>query len=620
MNRELDLQSEEFGPLGNITGQGASRTLGRPSLPLLQVLVRETVQNSIDAAQRDSKLIDFRISTETKSGTDLRKIRTLFAAAEHRAELPLAELFSSNSITTLTLSDRGTYGLDGPTRANDHSGSERRNFVNFFRNIGQAGISAGKGGTYGYGKSVLFVASRLSTILVYTRVKSSAGPRTRLMGMTLCPSDEAADPENEKFTGRHWWGSKSPDEIVEPLLSSEADDIALSIGFVSFDEEFGTQVMILEPQLESADLEKVTAHLLSYALLYAWPWTCGLGRTSTRLRLSGLVNGREMATPTIEEYAGLTEMADALRHLVADEVTDSSAGSGIFDINCGAPKKALGKLAIRRFFRAEKPSLPDVAFSQPEQRTSRHIAWMRDARLVVKYAEGPEPPSPDVEYAGVFCTDADPEVEQAFTDAEPPTHDDWSPDFVRVKQHQTFVRVGVRRIKEQVQEFVEPRRTTTADSSGESSAWFASGLASLLPSTPGERPGLAAGNGSTSRSASAPRPRNPLEFSGDQAWEWHRGEPRVTLRYTKSGGAIQSPKVVMARLSTLVGDGAEVENEPPIMAVSPEIIGWRDSDGLYVSTSGRIDIERILGDSIWLVVAAPADSAVTVQLRFEAAD
>lgn len=51
----------------------------------------------------------------------------------------------------LVISDRGTSGLDGPVRADLPVGKgEKRNFVDFLRNVGQPPSAEGGGGTFGY--------------------------------------------------------------------------------------------------------------------------------------------------------------------------------------------------------------------------------------------------------------------------------------------------------------------------------------------------------------------------------------------------------------------------------------------------------------------------------------
>src|SRR5205814_764634 len=48
------------------------------------------------------------------------------------------------------------------------------------------------------------------------------------------------------------------------------------------------------------------------------------------------------------------------------------------------------------------------------------------------------------------------DVEKAFALSEPPTHDDWVPETLEDRHHKTFVRVGLRRIKEAFAEFAAP--------------------------------------------------------------------------------------------------------------------------------------------------------------------
>ena len=50
--RRLDLYSEPFSPNGNVTSEGVLNQLGRPDLDIHSLLVRETVQNSWDARER----------------------------------------------------------------------------------------------------------------------------------------------------------------------------------------------------------------------------------------------------------------------------------------------------------------------------------------------------------------------------------------------------------------------------------------------------------------------------------------------------------------------------------------------------------------------------------------
>ncbi len=611
----LDLQSEPYSPLGNVTGRGVTRALGRPNLPLLAVLVRETVQNSLDARKPRSKEIEFSIDARSHDKATLRAFRQVFAAAKDNDTLPLSSLFTESTITTLTIGDTGTKGLDGPTRADKAFDESERNFVDFFRNVGEAPSTLGTGGTYGYGKAVLFLASRLSTVLVYTRTVCEGIPESRLMGMSLHEAKNARARVAGRLTGRHWWGKRARDGVVDPVRGDVADKLAAELGFRSFGVGSGSQVMILEPRFDGSDLRTEVEALNEHALLYAWPWTCGLGRSKAKLKLVSTVNNLELQTPAIEDYPALIEMREALK--VATGQGEATAGAGLLTqhIESQRPAKRLGTISLRKFFRTERGSLPKAA-AWAAGGISRHVAWMRAARLVVRYAEGPEPASPDIEYAGVFCVSSDDEVERAFADAEPPTHDDWHPDFVEDRRQQTLVRVGVRRIGEAVDQYIHPSRTNSVSSSGESAAWFSAGLAGLLPSVAGEGPGPRVRQTSTSRGSggAGSRVAIPLEFTGQQIWTASEHGADVALRYRRTRGSESTTAVVEAHPAVLVGEGSDIETDAPALSERAVVLGWYTDAVEPISASGRLELEHFSDQEFWLRVRAPVDAAVTVRL------
>ena len=52
----VNIYSEPFRRDGNISAEGASKLLGRPSLSPLELLLRETLQNSWDASIGEKKV------------------------------------------------------------------------------------------------------------------------------------------------------------------------------------------------------------------------------------------------------------------------------------------------------------------------------------------------------------------------------------------------------------------------------------------------------------------------------------------------------------------------------------------------------------------------------------
>jgi len=87
----LQLYSEPFAKTGNLAAEGFKRLLGRPALDLLQTLLREGIQNVLDASQSEA------------GPTVLIRLRTL-TPCQRRA---LNELVLSDRPREATVTDTG---------------------------------------------------------------------------------------------------------------------------------------------------------------------------------------------------------------------------------------------------------------------------------------------------------------------------------------------------------------------------------------------------------------------------------------------------------------------------------------------------------------------------------
>ena len=95
-----------------------------------------------------------------------------------------------------------------PIRNGNSLDNGQQRFANFVRNIGRAtaDIGEGDGGSYGVGKSALWMASECGTILIHTRTTDSAGePVERFIGSV---HGEFFVPAINEFTGRHFIGAQ----------------------------------------------------------------------------------------------------------------------------------------------------------------------------------------------------------------------------------------------------------------------------------------------------------------------------------------------------------------------------------------------------------------------------
>src|SRR5690606_26852557 len=111
--------------------------------------------------------VDYRIDLGTVSPAHAAAWRDLLTCnAPSREHLPLRPSLNGPVIRVMTVSDRGTTGLGGPTRA-DSAVTRNHDFVSFVRNVGEPRDNELGGGTYGFGKGVFYLVSQAGTILVH---------------------------------------------------------------------------------------------------------------------------------------------------------------------------------------------------------------------------------------------------------------------------------------------------------------------------------------------------------------------------------------------------------------------------------------------------------------------
>lgn len=499
----LTLKSEPVSPTGSMSSVGILNQLGRPKLDTLAVLIRETVQNSWDARLSDDTALSYMVhGWEFLPAQRQVLTEQVFSARPTPDSLPMSQLESDEPLLGLIIADRGTTGLEGPTRADVVPEGSPRRFISFLRDVGQPSNQNLSGGTYGYGKASLYLASGMRTILVHTRCKLTGGRlESRFIAAAL--GQRWADQQHRQFTGRHWWG-RDGNDTAEPILNADADKLAEALGMGGFaDDETGTTILILDPLLndrgakdqptfEAMDRTPLQALNLmaEYALWFFWPkmLDSGLGHASIQFQLQW--ESTPISLPHPAKFPPLAGFVEAMERLKGQRTDDSVLRSDVKAIDSERPRKHLGKLALQQFFIQRGFSFDTGSTDSPFTGITHHTALMRQAELVVKYHEGRPLASSDIGYAGVFI--ADTEVDSVFAKSEPPTHDDWSPNSLTDSWHKTFVRVALRRIGEEMVGFAQAQRTAalvgTLTPLGAFATWLGESLMPAETGTSASRP------------------------------------------------------------------------------------------------------------------------------------
>jgi len=429
-----------------MAAEGFKRLLGRPTLELLPTMLREGIQNVLDASDGTSgATVLIRLRTLTPEQQQALGKRLL--AERPRGDVTRADIDASLArpgLRVLELCDFGTEGLSGPTRADaPHDGEEPLNFVNFLRNVGAARDTHHGGGTYGYGKSSLYAMSSCSTIVVDSQTRSCDQDQRRLMACHLGAAFDATldDGMRRRFTGRHWWGVLDGDSSVEPSVGDSAVELSAAIGMPArSDRETGTSILVIDPLLGRDDLRSSIDDIIETVLWNFWPRMTESTPMAKKLKVEVELEGGKIAVPSPENFPPLDLFSAAMAE-------HRASSSELRPIRCDRPKKLLGNIAIKQGLRADRRGAAARSDSLIPKQAS-HIALMRPVELVVRYLEGEPLTDRRFDWAGVFiCSGAD-EIEEAFALAEPPAHDDWIPDNLPKGNAKTFVRVAMRRLNE----------------------------------------------------------------------------------------------------------------------------------------------------------------------------
>src|SRR5487761_890703 len=132
----LSRYSERFAASGGMGARATRRTLGTHTLGFWELFLRETLQNSWDARRSNAGPISFSVDAWTATTAQRTYLRD-YVLTNPPPLLGLESALEDPAITFLAVSDSGTWGLSGPTRADIDPAGDRSDFVDFIRDTGR---------------------------------------------------------------------------------------------------------------------------------------------------------------------------------------------------------------------------------------------------------------------------------------------------------------------------------------------------------------------------------------------------------------------------------------------------------------------------------------------------
>ena len=149
------IYSEPNSITGGISADGAGNLMGATSLSPIEIVLRETLQNSWDASLGQSTQPVFNINVRSLSESEKNCINNFLSERPPVGTFDrerLDKFLVKENKVVLEISDFGTKGLGGPLSASEsHEDDKDYDFVNFVKNFGSHKHKENQGGEYGYG-------------------------------------------------------------------------------------------------------------------------------------------------------------------------------------------------------------------------------------------------------------------------------------------------------------------------------------------------------------------------------------------------------------------------------------------------------------------------------------
>jgi len=226
-------------------GDAILRSLQNKNLGTVDLMVRESLQNSLDATLENSKVTD----VEFKIGNFIcEDLAPHFEMISDK----LIEKFPGEQ-SFLAISDRNTSGLTGDFKSNDSKLLNASNFQKLIFGIGKNQEQEGAGGSWGIGKTSYFRIGE-GIVLYYTRIAVGNGYEERLIASLI----ESPKQDNRLFKkserGIAWWGEFGDDKDKLFPITDHAciKEILELFGLENYDSgETGTTILV--PYLKPID-------------------------------------------------------------------------------------------------------------------------------------------------------------------------------------------------------------------------------------------------------------------------------------------------------------------------------------------------------------------------------
>lgn len=235
----------EIAEPGRMTQSGSSllRLIQNNKTPVLDLLVRESVQNSLDAHKPDSRSVTVEFITGKFSSHKLAdELDGITDSLNNR--------FPEDNCQYLAVRDSDTVGLTGEMDVCNVRDNNYGNLLKLVYEICKPQEAEGAGGSWGLGKTVYFRIG-IGLVIYYSRICEGNGRYSSRLAASFVENEtskEAMIPEYKSMTRRGiaWWGNETRENTTIPVTDENYINNFLDIfGITPYkNTETGTTIII----------------------------------------------------------------------------------------------------------------------------------------------------------------------------------------------------------------------------------------------------------------------------------------------------------------------------------------------------------------------------------------
>ena len=210
----------EIAEPGRMTQSGSSllKLIQNNKTPVLDLLVRESIQNSLDAHKADAKSVTVEYLTGSFSSRKLGKELEGISAA-------LSKRFPNDKCQYLAICDSNTVGLTGEMDVQNVKGNNYGNLLKLVYEICKPQEAEGAGGSWGLGKTVYFRIG-IGLVIYYSRIEEGNGKYSSRLAASFVENETSPNamiPEYKGLTRRGiaWWGETVRENTTVPVTDEK---------------------------------------------------------------------------------------------------------------------------------------------------------------------------------------------------------------------------------------------------------------------------------------------------------------------------------------------------------------------------------------------------------------